>query len=51
MVGEAPEDGCSPREEREEEMKIHKSEYFAAFGFIAALSLGLMLAAWAAACG
>lgn len=32
-------------------MRVDKTEYFAAFGFFAALALGLMLAAWAAACG
>jgi len=32
-------------------MKVHKTEYFAAFGFIAALALGLMIAVWAAAGG
>lgn len=32
-------------------MKIHKSEYFAAFGFIAALAFGLLVAVWAAAGG
>jgi hypothetical protein len=32
-------------------MKVDRTEYFAAFGFIASLTLGLLLAVWAAGCG